>query len=135
MKKRILFICNHNSARSQMAEALLRHLHGDRYMAFSGGIESTRVNPYTIRVLDEIGIETEGLFSKSVEGFLGEDFDQIVTVCDGAMENCPFFPGGKEYLHPSFGDPIVIEGDEEGTMESFRQVRDTIMEWIESTYG
>ena len=132
---RILFICNHNSARSQMAEALLRHLYGDRYMAFSGGIESTRVNPYTIRVLDEIGIETKGLFSKSVEGFLGEDFDQIVTVCDGARENCPFFPGGKEYLHPSFEDPSVMEGDEEGTLESFRRVRDTIMEWIEITYG
>ncbi len=134
MKKTILFICTHNSARSQMAEGLLNALHGDRYDAYSAGIRPSGVNPYAIRVLEEIGVDLSTHRSKSIEEFRGRTFDYVVTVCDHAKEVCPFFPG-KKVLHRSFPDPSTFTGSEDQILEEVRQVRDEIKTWIERTFA
>jgi len=134
-KKRILFICTHNSARSQMAEGFIRHFYNDRYDASSGGTEPSRVNPYAIKVMEEVGIDISGHKSKSVKQFLDEKFDYVVTVCDKANEACPFFPGAKNTMHRGFQDPSLAKGTEEEIMEVFRSVRDEIKEWIGETFG
>lgn len=135
MKKRVLFICTHNSARSQMAEGLLRALYGDRYEVYSAGTQPTEVNPYVIRVMAEIGIDISDHRSKSVEEFLDQEFDYVITVCDHAKETCPFFPGGKEYIHKGFDDPSSFSGSEDERLDFLRRVRDEIKEWIEETFG
>jgi len=104
-KKRVLFICTHNAARSQMAEGLLRALHGDHYEAFSAGTEPGSVNASAIRAMAEIGIDISHHRSKSLKEFFDQEFDYVVTVCDHAKESCPYFPGGKKILHQSFDDP------------------------------
>lgn len=129
-KKRVLFICTHNSARSQMAEGLLRSMHGDRYEVFSAGTHPRGVNPYAVKVMKEIGIDISHHRSKSVNEFLGMEIDYVVTVCDSAREECPYFPGGKNYIHRSFEDPSSAKGSEEEIMEVFRRVRDEIRDWI-----
>ena len=131
--KEILFICTHNSARSQMAEALVNALHGDRYKAYSAGTEPTSINPYVIKVMSEIGIDTSKQKSKSIKEFQEKRFDYVVTVCDHAKETCPFFPG-KKVLHKSFADPSKFQGNEEQTLKQVKQVRDEIREWIEKTF-
>ncbi len=135
MKKRIIFICTHNSARSQMAEGILRALYGERFDVFSAGTEPKDVNPFAIKVMKEIGIDISKHRAKSVKEFLGEEFDLVVTVCDHAKENCPFFPGGKRYAHKGFEDPSQFRGDEEEVLSAFRRVRDEIKEWIEKSFG
>ncbi len=134
MKKKVLFVCTHNSARSQMAEALLRHLRGDRYEVFSAGTEPATVNPYAIRVIEELGISMDGHYSKGVDQFLGREIDYVVTVCDHAREVCPYFPGAKEYIHHSFEDPSAAQGTEEEILNKFREIRDQIREWIEAEW-
>ena len=134
-KERVLFICTHNSARSQMAEGILRALYGDQYEVFSAGTQPTKVNPYAIKVMAEIGIDISHHRSKSVEEFYGMEFDYVVTVCDRAKETCPFFPGGKVYIHKGFEDPSEAEGEEDEIIAKFRKVRDEIREWIEETFG
>ena len=130
MKHTVLFVCTHNSARSQMAEALLRHYKGDRYEALSAGIEPTRVNPNAAAALQEIGIDTSVLRSKSVDEYIDSDIDLVITVCDHAKEVCPFFPGGRERMHKGFRDPpdLVIEGMSE--IDAFRTIRDEIILFI-----
>jgi arsenate reductase len=118
-----------------MAEGLLRELCGDRYEAYSAGTQPTEVNPYAIRAMAEIGIDISNHRSKSVEEFLGEEFDYAVTVCDHAKETCPFLPGGKEYIHKSFEDPSNISGSEEEKLAAFRRVRDEIKAWIQEMFG
>ena len=135
MKKKVLFICTHNSARSQMAEGILRTLYGDRYEAYSAGTQPTKVNPYTIKVMSEIGIDISNHRSKSAEEFRGKEFDYVVTVCDNAKEACPFFPGGKTYLHKGFKDPSEFKGNENEIIAEFQRVRDEIKRWIEETFG
>ena len=135
MKKKVLFICTHNSARSQMAEGILRTLYGDRYEAYSAGTQPTKVNPYAIKVMSEIGIDISNHRSKSAEEFRGKEFDYVVTVCDNAKEACPFFPGGKTYLHKGFKDPSEFKGNENEIVAEFRRVRDEIKRWIEETFG
>jgi arsenate reductase len=135
MKKRIIFICTHNSARSQMAEGILRTLYGDKFEVFSAGTEPTNVNPFAIEVMKEIGIDISKQRAKSVKEFLGEDFDLVVTVCDHAKESCPFFPGGKRYAHKGFEDPSQFKGNDEEILSGFRKVRDEIKEWIEKAFG
>ena len=135
MKKRVLFICTHNSARSQMAEGILNHLFGDRYQAFSAGTKPSGVNPFAIEVMKEIGIDIYHHRSKSLEEFEGEEFDYVVTVCDSAKEECPYFAGGRKHIHKSFPDPSSYEGTEEEKLEFFRKVREEIREWIEETFG
>ena len=135
MKKKVLFICTHNSARSQMAEGILRTLYGDRYEAYSAGTQPTKVNPYAIKVMSEIGIDISNHRSKSAEEFRGKEFDYVVTVCDDAKEACPFFPGGKTYLHKGFKDPSEFKGNENEIVAEFQRVRDEIKRWIEETFG
>ncbi len=130
-KARILFLCTHNSARSQMAEGLLRHLAGDRFEAHSAGTEATLVRPLAIRAMDEIGVDISEQGSKTLERYLGEPFDYVITVCDDANEACPFFPGARNRLHWSFEDPSQAEGTEEERLAIFRKVRDEIRERIE----
>ena len=134
MKEKVLFICTHNSARSQMAEGFLNALYGDRYEGSSAGIEPARVNPYAIKVMAEIGIDISKYRSKSIEDFRGKNFDYVVTVCDHAKEVCPFFPGEK-ILHRSFEDPSEFKGNEDEILEEVRRVRDEIKDWIEKTLG
>lgn len=134
-QERVLFICTHNSARSQMAEGLLRALYGNKYEAYSAGTEPTGINPYAVRVMGEIGIDISAHHSKSVDEFRGLKFGYVVTVCDHAKETCPFFPGGKKYLHQGFKDPSEFKGKEEKILDGFRRVRDEIRAWIVETFG
>jgi arsenate reductase len=134
-RARVLFVCTHNSARSQMAEGLLRHLAGDRFEAHSAGIEATHIRPLAIRAMDEIGVDISGQESKTLERYLGEPSDYVITVCDEANEACPFFPGAKNRLHWSFEDPSHADGSEEERLAIFRRVRDETREHIEQQFA
>ena len=105
MKQRVLFLCTHNSARSQVAEGLLRHLGGDQFEVYSAGTEATQVRPLAIRAMAELGIDISGQQSKTLDRYLGEPFDEVITVCDAAAEACPIFPGARRRRHWSFPDP------------------------------
>ena len=119
---RVLFVCTHNSARSVMAEVLLRALGGERFAAFSAGVEPGGIRPLTLRVLEEAGLPTEGLRSESVLDYLGRSFDHVITVCDNARESCPVFPGGGERHHWSNEDPSAATGTDEERLIVFRRV-------------
>lgn len=108
----VLFLCTHNSARSQLAEALLRHLGGDRVAAFSAGTEVTLVRPEVLAVLQSNNIDATALYSKHLDQFLGQDFDYVITVCDNASEACPIFPGDPERIHWSLPDPSAVTGEQ-----------------------
>jgi arsenate reductase len=131
-KQRVLFLCTHNSARSQMAEGLLRALAGDRFEAMSAGTEATHVRPLAIRAMEEVGIDISGQESKTLDRYLKEPFDHVITVCDDANEACPIFPGAASRLHWSFEDPSKAEGTEEERLAVFRSVRDQLRERIEA---
>ena len=135
MKRRILFLCTHNSCRSQMAEALANHLIDDRFQAFSAGTESTRVNPLASLVLQELGIDTAPLRSKTMEEFAGQQFDHVVTLCGDANEKCPLFVSGVERIHRGFDDPSRMSGSEDELLPEFRRVRDEISCWITEYFG
>jgi arsenate reductase len=124
-RARVLFLCVHNSARSQMAEGILRAWGGDRFEAFSAGSVATEVRPLAVRAMAELGIDIGGQRSKTTEAFSGEAFDYVITVCDDATEACPYFPGDRQ-LHWSFDDPAAATGTEEARLAVFRQVRDEI---------
>jgi arsenate reductase (thioredoxin) len=130
-KPRVLFLCIHNSARSQMAEGMLRNLAEGRFEVMSAGTEATRLRPLAIRAMEELGIDISGQESKTLERYLGEPFDYVITVCDEANEACPFFPGAKNRLHWSFEDPSQAEGSEDERLAVFRKVRDDLRERIE----
>ncbi len=127
-KQCVLILCTGNSCRSQMAEGLLRNLAGDRFEAFSAGTQPTQVNPRAIKAMNELGIDISNHRSQSVENFLDQEFDYVITVCDAARETCPVFPNSKESLHWSFEDPAEATGTEEEIMKIFRKVRDQIRE-------
>jgi arsenate reductase len=127
----VLFLCTHNSARSQMAEGLLRHLSGGRVHASSAGTEATRVRPLAIRVMAEAGIDIAGQESKTLQRYLGEPFDAVITVCDDANDACPVFLGARERLHWSFPDPSRATGTEADQLAAYRSTRDAIRERIE----
>ena len=131
-KWRVLFLCTHNSARSQMAEGLLRQLAGERFEAMSAGTEATHVRPLAVRVMQEIGVDISHQESKTLERYLGEPFDHVITVCDEANEACPFFPGAVSRLHWSFEDPSRAEGSEEERLAVFRRVRDGIRDRVQA---
>jgi len=124
--QRVLFLCTHNSARSQMAEGLLRAWGGERFEAHSAGVEATEVRPLAIRAMDELGIDVRGQASKRLDVYDGEEFDYAITVCDEAREACPFFPGAGTQLHWSFDDPSAATGTEDERLAVFRRVRDQI---------
>ena len=123
---RVLFLCTHNSARSQMAEALLRHIGHDRFETYSAGTKATRVHPMAIRAMDESGIDISDARSKTLDEYIDRDFDYVITVCDRANESCPIFPGDPERIHWSFRDPSAVEGSEEERLRVFRKTRDEI---------
>ena len=125
-KRRVLILCTGNSARSQMAEGLLRNDGGDKFEVFSAGVEPSHVRPQAIEAMREVGIDISGHRSKSVDEFLGEEFDYVITVCDNAKEQCPIFPGDTKRINWSFDDPAAAEGDEAAVLAVFRRVRDEI---------
>lgn len=154
--KRVLFVCTHNSARSQMAEGLLNHRYGGRYEAWSAGTEPRGVHPMAVEVMKEIGIDISHHTSKSVEevaqkigaslaetdsdaegtGTLGGmPLDVVITVCDDAKENCPYIPAREGNVHVGFEDPSAIDGSDEETREAFRRIRDELAEWIDTAFG
>jgi arsenate reductase (thioredoxin) len=131
MKKRILILCTGNSARSQMAEGILRHDGGDAFEVESAGMKPGSVRPEAIQAMREIGIDISGHRSKSVDEFIGQEFDTVITVCDNAKETCPVFPGKTERVHRSFEDPPPPGAKSpEETISIFRRVRDEIHEWM-----
>lgn len=127
--KRVLILCTGNSARSQMAEGLLRYLAGDRFEAFSAGTHPSVVNPLAIVAMDEKGIDLSMHYSKSVDEFAEQQFDTVITVCDSAKEACPVWPGANT-IHHSFIDPAAAEGTDEERLAVFRRVRDEIESWL-----
>lgn len=129
---RVLVLCTGNSARSQMAEGLLRSLSKGAVEAHSAGTHPSRVNPLAIEALEEVGIDISGHRSKSVEEFAGQPFDVVITVCDNAKESCPIFPGAPERLHWSYEDPAAVEGSKEERLRAFRMVRDDLTERLQA---
>src|SRR6266550_244390 len=127
-KSKVLILCTGNSARSQMAEGLLRHDAGDRFEVQSAGVEPTRVRPEAIEAMREIGVDISGHRSKSVDEFLGQAFNYVITVCDNANERRPVFPGTTQRIHWSFEDPAAAHGDGTERLNVFRRVRDEIRE-------
>ena len=127
-KAKVLFLCTGNSARSQMAEAFLRHYAGDGYEAYSAGLEPKGINPFTIRVMNEIGFDMSAHLSKSVNEYMGKmHFGFLITVCAHAEEQCPrTFPDVSQRLHWAFDDPAAFEGSDEAKLQKFREVRDLI---------
>lgn len=125
-ERRVLFICTHNSARSQMAEGLLRHFGGDRFDVHSAGTEATRVRPMAVEVMAELDIDISGHESKTLHRYLDQAWDHVITVCDDANESCPVFPGASERSHWSFVDPSRATGTEQQRLAVFRKVRDEI---------
>jgi arsenate reductase len=151
-KTKVLFLCTHNSARSQMAEGLLRHFYGEKYEASSAGSSPTRVHPLAIKVMDEIGIDISKQTSKSIEEFRNKDIDVVVTVCtSSAKVICPFcsspitgdrpeiirttLPGAKRFFQHGFSDPSEVDGNDEEKIAAFRRTRDDMKKWIPSYFG
>jgi arsenate reductase (thioredoxin) len=127
-KKRVLILCTGNSARSQMAEGLLRQDVGDRFEVFSAGVEPTEVRPLAIKAMAEVGIDISKQRSKSTDEFAEENFDYVITVCDNANQRCPMFPGQTQRIHWSIDDPASAKGNEDEQLKVFRRVRDELRE-------
>ena len=130
-KQRVLFLCTHNSARSQMAEGFLRSLGGSRFEVESAGTEATGVRPLAIQAMREAGIDISMQQSKALDKFLAQPFDLVITVCDDAAETCPVFPGVARRIHWSFPDPSQATGSEAQQLDVYREVRDAIRARIE----
>lgn len=133
-KKKILILCTGNSARSQMAEGLLKHITQNKYEINSAGTKPSIVRPEAIKALAEIGIDISANRSKSVDEFANEEINYVLTVCDNANESCPYFPAKTKLIHHSFEDPAEIQGDEEIRLNAFRKIRDEIKEYFESDF-
>ena len=129
---RVLILCAGNSARSQMAEGLLRHDAGNVYEVFSAGTKPTHVRPEAITVMREVGIDISGHRSKAVDEFAGQDFDYVITVCDNAKQSCPVFPAKTNRIHWSIEDPAAVQGSEEERLAAFRRVRDELRARLEA---
>lgn len=130
----ILFLCTGNSCRSQMAEAFVNHLRGHEYQAFSAGVSPHGIDPRAVKAMAEAGLDISGNRSKDTSEFLEQQFDYIVTVCDNARENCPFFPGAAQRVHAGFPDPPILAASaksEEEAMAPYRKVRDEIRAFVE----
>lgn len=132
MPKRVLFLCTHNSSRSQMAEGLLRSLGKGEYETFSAGTEKTRVHPLAVDAMKAVGIDITSHTSKTLDEFLDKPFDAVITVCDSAKESCPVFPHAGESLHWSFPDPTKSIGSPADRLDAFKKVRDDIRIRIEA---
>ncbi len=132
--KKVLILCTGNSARSQMAEGLLKHICKNEFEINSAGTKPSIVRPEAITVLEERGIDISGNRSKSVDEFAGQQIDYILTVCDNAKENCPYFPARTKSIHYSFNDPAEVAGDEEARLAVFRKVRDEIENYLKNDF-
>lgn len=132
---RVLFLCTHNSSRSQLAEGLLRARFPDLFCVESAGTSPTQVHPLARQVLNEWGIDISQQRSKSLEAFAGTDFDWIVTVCDDAERACPFFPGDARRVHRAFSDPSRVPGTQDERLSAFRKTRDEIDSWIRDFFA
>jgi arsenate reductase (thioredoxin) len=130
-RQRVLFICTHNSARSQMAEGWLRHLAGDHFEAHSAGTQATLVRPLAIQAMREVGVDISGQESKTLDRYINQPWDYVITVCDDANEACPYFPGGKRRLHWSLPDPSKAIGTTDQQLAIFRRVRDDMRARVE----
>jgi arsenate reductase len=133
-KKKILILCTGNSARSQMAEGLLKHITQSKYEIASAGTKPSIVRPEAIKALAEIGIDISGNRSKSVDEFANKEIDYVLTVCDNAQENCPYFPAKTRLIHHSFADPAEVQGDEETRLNAFRKIREEIKAYFETDF-
>jgi len=133
-KKKILILCTGNSARSQMAEGLLKHIRQNEFEVFSAGTKPSIVRPEAVKVLAEVGIDISKNRSKSVDEFTNQNIDYVLTVCDNAKESCPYFPAQTKLIHHSFADPAEVEGDEETRLSAFRRVRDQIQEYLSGSF-
>ena len=134
-KKTVLFLCTHNSSRSQMAEGLMNTLMSDKYIAYSAGTEPGEVNSFAVEAMKDIHIDISDHYSKSIEEFADKQFDYVVTVCDSANENCPVYLKGINHIHKGFLDPSVFEGAGEEKIVFFRKIRDQIKEWMETSFN
>jgi arsenate reductase len=134
-KKRILILCTGNSARSQMAEGLLRYDAGDRFEVFSAGTKPNQVRPEAIAVMRELDIDISGQRSKRVDEFTGQHFDYVLTVCDNAKETCPIFPGKTIAIHHNFEDPVTVQGSEAERLAAFRRVREELREYLQKFFA
>jgi arsenate reductase (thioredoxin) len=130
MKKKVLFLCTGNSARSQMAEGLLRHLRKNEFEVFSAGVEPKGVHPMAVQAMWEIGIDISGQKSKHIDDLPDREFDHIITLCDHAAQNCPVFLGKGVRLHHGFSDPAAAVGSDHEVLEAFRKVRDELKQFI-----
>ena len=134
-RKKVLFICNANAGRSQLAEGILRHLYKDHYQVKSAGLDPRPINPLTLQVLQEVGVDTSPLKSKGLEKYEGQYFDRVVSLCGGEDEDCPVFLTAALFIHQGFPDPRAISINEDLTLEEklegFRWIRDQIRDWIE----
>jgi len=133
-RKKILILCTGNSARSQMAEGLLKHITKNKYEIFSAGIEPSFVRPEAIKVLREIGIDISKNRSKSIDEFASRKIDFVLTVCDSDREICPYFPVQTKLIHHSFEDPAEVQGNEKTRIEMFRNTRDRIQKYLEDSF-
>jgi arsenate reductase (thioredoxin) len=132
VKQRVLILCTGNSARSQMAEGLLRELDGDLFDVYSAGSKPSVVNPLAIEAMRERGIDISQQRSKHLSEYLQQPFDYVITVCDQAAETCPFFPGRSERIHWSFPDPAAVTGSDDTRLQAFRQTREAIEERLKA---
>jgi len=133
MKKKVLFVCTHNAARSQMAEGYMNARYSDRYEAFSAGTAPGTLNPHAVRAMAELGIDISGHRSKDLGEFDEQEMDFLVAVCEGGI--CPLFPWAKEEIHREFRDPSNLTGTDEEIMAGVRRIRDEIIGWIDTAFG
>ena len=133
MKQKVLFLCTHNSVRSQIAEGFLKVFYKNKYETYSAGIQPTSVDPYAFEVMKEIGIDISDQYSKNIKEFKDIKFDYIVTVCDNAKENCPF-DIGKKMIHKNFKNPSQFDGNIENILSEYRKIRDEIKKFITETF-
>lgn len=133
-KRTVLFICTHNAVRSQMAEALLNNIYGDRYTAYSAGSDPSQIDPLVKTVMSETNIDVSHHRSKGFCVFQEVPLDYVITLCDQAKEACPYFPGGRFRMHKGFSDPSRFQGSAEDLIQEYRRVRDEIKRWIEKEF-
>ncbi len=133
-RKKILILCTGNSARSQMAEGLLKHITQNEYEIFSAGTKPSLIRPEAIEVLREVGIDISKNSSKSVDEFTNQKIDFVLTVCDSAREICPYFPAQTKLIHHSFEDPVEVQGNKKTRIQAFRNARDQIQKYLEDSF-
>ncbi len=134
-KKRILFLCTHNAARSQIAEGFINAMYNEHYAAFSAGSKPTSVHSCVVRVMEEVGVDISSQHAKSLDRFEGMHFDYVVSLCADVEEHCPVFPGGEVHLQHAFPNPVSATESDNGSCTPFREARDHIREWLEATFG